>query len=115
MLLSLGFIVGAFWFLIYIVQGQLDYQLPEDENFMLYFDLNEDSSATKMSVFTYYSITTLSTVGLGDYHPRSNLDRIISTILMFSGVTVFSFIYTKLFDAFENFKVLLNPNMRVQN
>lgn len=38
----------------------------------------------------YYILTTLSTVGYGDYYPVSILEKIIGSILMFCGVTFFS-------------------------
>ena len=35
----------------------------------------------------YFSFTTMSTVGLGDYHPRSNFERsIIAPTLLFAAL-----------------------------
>jgi hypothetical protein len=43
-------------------------------------------------------LTTLTTVGFGDYYPVTNQDRIFASILMFCGVIAFSFMQGNLFD-----------------
>jgi hypothetical protein len=45
----------------------------------------------KALTMTYYTLTTLTTVGFGDYYPVTNQDRIFASILMFCGVIAFSF------------------------
>tara|TARA_B110000285_G_C14945962_1_gene524326 strand:- start:345 stop:602 length:258 start_codon:yes stop_codon:yes gene_type:complete len=49
---------------------------------------------------TYYAFTTLSTVGFGDLHPRSNEERLFILVVMFCGVSGFTLIKL-LFD--QNF------------
>ena len=45
-----------------------------------------------MLVAVYFSFTSLSTVGLGDYHPKSNPERACTAMLLLIGVAVFSYI-----------------------
>ena len=40
----------------------------------------------------YYSFTSLSTVGFGDYHPRSNAERLVTSMILLLGVSIFSYI-----------------------
>ena len=40
----------------------------------------------------YFAFTTLSTVGFGDYHPRSNAERLICAFILLIGVAIFSYI-----------------------
>jgi len=40
----------------------------------------------------YFFFTTLSTVGFGDLHPRSDAERILMAFLMLLGVAVFSYV-----------------------
>jgi len=40
----------------------------------------------------YFSFTTLSTVGFGDYHPTSSGERLVMVVVMLLGVMVFSYI-----------------------
>ena len=41
---------------------------------------------------TYYAFTTLSTVGFGDYHPRSDAERAVCAFILLVGVAIFSYI-----------------------
>lgn len=40
----------------------------------------------------YYAFTTLSTVGLGDYYPVSNFERLFGCVLLLGGVATQSYI-----------------------
>lgn len=42
--------------------------------------------AKKSIIMIYYSFTTFSTVGLGDYHPRSDLERLVIAPTLLFGV-----------------------------
>lgn len=43
-------------------------------------------------IVTYYAFTTLSTVGFGDFHPRSDSERALCAIILLVGVAIFSYI-----------------------
>ena len=43
-------------------------------------------------IATYFSFTSLSTVGFGDYHPISNYERLFTAMIILIGVAVFSYI-----------------------
>jgi hypothetical protein len=45
-----------------------------------------------MVTMMYNILTTLATVGLGDYHPKADEERILTAILFLSGTSLFSFI-----------------------
>ena len=50
-------------------------------------------SSSKITIaVTYFSVTSLSTVGLGDLHPRSNVERFLMAFFLLFGVSVFSYI-----------------------
>ena len=44
-----------------------------------------------MLVAFYFALTSLSTVGFGDYNPRSDFERIFVSMMLISGVAIFSF------------------------
>ena len=46
----------------------------------------------------YFAFTTLSTVGFGDMHPRSNSERLIMALIMLFGVALFGFVMGELGD-----------------
>ena len=40
----------------------------------------------------YFAFTSLSTVGFGDYYPVSDSERLFASLLLLSGVAMFSYI-----------------------
>ena len=40
----------------------------------------------------YFSFTSLSTVGFGDYNPRSDMERLFCALILLFGVAIFSYI-----------------------
>lgn len=40
----------------------------------------------------YYAFTTLSTVGFGDYHPKSPMEHVLVSLIFIFGVAIFSYI-----------------------
>jgi hypothetical protein len=46
----------------------------------------------------YWAITTLSTIGYGDFSPKSSLEKFIGSIVLLLGVAVFSIIMNNLMD-----------------
>ena len=47
-------------------------------------------------MLTYFAFTSLSTVGLGDYYPVSNLERLLGAFILLFGVSITSFIMDRL-------------------
>ena len=60
---------------------------------------------TQLIVSCYYALTTLSTVGYGDYFPISSLERIIAVIIMLGGVAFFSYIIGNFIEIISNTKM----------
>ena len=46
----------------------------------------------KLVICCYFSMTTLSTVGYGDFTPKTEVEKIIGIIIMIVGIAFFSFI-----------------------
>jgi len=42
-------------------------------------------------IVLYYAFTSLTTVGFGDYHPKSDYERIFIAIMLLFGVAIFSY------------------------
>ena len=45
----------------------------------------------RLVIVWYFAITTLSTVGFGDFYPISTEEKIVTAFIMLIGVSVFSF------------------------
>lgn len=47
-------------------------------------------------MLTYFLFTSLSTVGLGDFTPRSNSERLVGAFLLLFGVAITSYLVESL-------------------
>jgi hypothetical protein len=52
----------------------------------------------------YYSFTSLSTVGLGDFCPQSNAERIFSILILLLAVVIFLYIMSNFIDMIQSYK-----------
>ena len=80
--------------------GDDDRKNLENDHFMREFEMERDQISDKDSVikFMYYSFTTLTTVGFGDLHPRSNIERLFIAFVMLLGVAIFSLFMSDFID-----------------
>lgn len=62
------------------------------QTFFTYFDLINKDNQTINILVTYYAFTSLSTVGFGDFHPRSDIERVFCALMLLNGVAIFSYI-----------------------
>lgn len=53
--------------------------------------LDKDPMANQWAL-TYYAFTSLSTVGFGDFHPKSDAERVVCAFMLMGGVGIFSII-----------------------
>jgi hypothetical protein len=67
-----------------------------------YYD-EDDSDYTRIVLIFYFVLTTLSTVGYGDYHPISNVEMIITSLVMLGGVAFFSYIMSNFIEILSNY------------
>jgi len=79
-----------------------------DDVFMVYYDLVGKSTFENAVIYTYFAFTSLSTVGFGDYTPRSNAERFIGAFMLMFGVALFSYIM-------GNFIAILNNYSQYNN
>jgi hypothetical protein len=91
-----SYFTGIIWYIFcdltsLLMQGNVDpYDPIHPGNFFIGYELEEQSKDRITIILTYFSFTTLSTIGLGDYHPKSDYERIFCAIIMMTGVIVFS-------------------------
>ena len=74
---------------------------------MVYFGLVKDVEPfQRLITVTYFAFTSLSTVGFGDYHPRSDKERLLCAFILLFGVAIFSLImgaFTEILEEFQGF------------
>lgn len=64
--------------------------------------MDEMSITRKVIVSWYYSMTTLTTVGYGDFYPISNTEIFMAVCYMLCGVVFFSYIMSSVIEIINN-------------
>lgn len=86
---SASYLIGLMWYIVsdLDLNGLLLSHLTDTEksNFIYEYNLEVHSVYAVVIELSYYSFTTLSTVGLGDFHPKSNTERVFCSIFMLFG------------------------------
>jgi hypothetical protein len=92
MILLLSYFMGTIWF---IISKNTTYT-EDDFTFYNAYNLHENdkTNGEKLIIVLYFAFTTLSTVGFGDYVPKSELERTITAFILLIGVACFSYIMT---------------------
>ena len=98
----MSYFVGIGFYLLCKIQNEyfndaLSHNGQED--FITEYKLEDQTKVDLSVALTYFGITTLSTIGLGDYHPKSNFERLICCFIFMLGVTVFSAIFEIICEA----------------
>lgn len=57
----------------------------------------EDNKGSQMTIKTmYFALTSLSTVGFGDYYPITDFERLLTSFVLLIGVMLFSYVLSEL-------------------
>ena len=80
--------------------GCIDYE----ETYIFYNSLHKKSAAENTLIVAYFAFTSLSTVGFGDYHPRSDIERFVGAFILLFGVAIFSYIMGNFISILDQFK-----------
>jgi hypothetical protein len=114
-ILNSSYFLGLFWYILCGTQEDLttdddemiDHSLERNqEYFQNYFSLAELEPTEITIIVTYFAFTSLSTVGFGDYHPRSDFERACCSIILLFGVAIFSIImgnFSEILVSFNSF------------
>ena len=60
----------------------------------------------KLLIVMYFSFTSLSTVGFGDYNPKSDAERLLFVAILMFGVAIFSYIMGNFIEILEQMRKL---------
>ena len=103
--LLITYFVGCLWYFLSSSLNNAEDVLNRstfNTNFNL--DLNTTTDVTRLVVSCYFVLTTLSTVGYGDFYPISNIEWLVSVLIMLCGVAFFSYIMNSFIDILQNYE-----------
>ena len=102
LLLCGSYFLGMLWYIFCSLSNWEE--SPVSDHFIPYFGLDEKPNLDVAIACTYYVFTSLSTVGLGDYYPRSNQERFVCAFILLFGVMITSYIVDSLKGLITKFK-----------
>ena len=113
-ILILSYFLGTLWLLIskMLTKNKDD---PDEMTFYNQYSMREKTNFTQLTIVVYFAFTTLSTVGFGDYHPKGEIERIITTFILLCGVACFSYIMGQFIEILMNFQQVTADNEDSEN
>lgn len=66
-------------------------------------DSENVTNTDRLIISCYFALTTLSTVGYGDYSPKSLVEMLIGIVVMLAGVAFFSYIMGSFIEIISNY------------
>ena len=66
------------------------------------WDIKDKSSFEQVIIATYFALTSLSTVGLGDFYPISDTERLLGSFILLGGVLMMSYVLSSLRFMIQN-------------
>lgn len=98
------YFTGCLWYIfVNIIQEQYNNEKEKMQFFNHYFNIDEDDLSLKVIKSCYFMLTTLSTVGYGDFYPVNMIERSVSFPIMLAGVAFFSYIMGHFIDIISNY------------
>ena len=86
-----------------------DKSLPQEEHFTTFYSFYNDDEGEfrrteyeQMIILMYFSFTSLTTVGFGDFNPRSNVERLFISFGLLFGVAIFSYIMGQFIEIIQD-------------
>ena len=127
-ILNMSYLFGMFWYIMVFFVSDIggfgnrcgfDEPNMNNDTFLCYYGLNqtEKSEGFLIATLTYFAFTSLSTVGFGDYAPRSDLERAFGAFMLLSGVAIFSIImgqFIAILNSYSQFNEENNDGDRLQ-
>ena len=110
-ILSLSYFLGTLW---YIFSKRIT-NSPDDYTFYNYYGLYNNSDSENLIIVVYFAFTTLSTVGFGDYCPKSEAERVITCFILLIGVACLSYIMGQFIEILTNFQTVTADNEDSEN
>ena len=110
---NVAYFFGVIWFVFADITWDVIEPIYEDltpdhnlDYFMNYYKLEENSQMRNTVISCYFAFTTLSTVGFGDFHPESNIEKWVGTVVLLLGVAMFSFLLGQFIEILEKYQAL---------
>ena len=99
-----SYFIGIFFYIwCDLTDNHEDNGYGTGENFIETFKLYKHDAYSKTLIITYFAFTSLSTVGFGDFNPRSDYERVLIAMILMFGVAIFSYVMGNFLEILNKF------------
>ena len=109
LIIFICFYVGIAIYIAFQISGVISDDCYEVNCFIKDNDFDHRTTTDKIIVMAYFSFTTLSTVGFGDYSAESSGERLIMIVVMVLGVMCFSYVMGLFTEIVNTFMQINHP------
>jgi hypothetical protein len=94
------------------ILAELESLNPSDEHdpWVKYFEVGGNHNSENNIICLYFALTTLSTVGFGDYYPSTNYEACFMIVIFVGGVSIFSIFQSDLQEKWFIYETLTSEN-----
>ena len=78
----------------------------QQEFFIDYYNIDSYDQQYVAIIAYYFALTSFSTVGFGDYNPRSNFERLFVSFMLVTGVAIFSFFMGVFIEILQGYEAI---------
>ena len=109
-ILGISYFIGIIFYIFADLTNDIKLETPLGfdsdyyQNFIDYYSINNHNSFEKGLIMIYYAFTSLSTVGFGDYVPRSDSERLFISMVLLFGVLTFSYVMGNFIQIIDSLK-----------
>ena len=87
-----SYFLGICFYIFCDITRNFDSVIKSKDDFITKFEFDKKTHIQIAIAVTYFAFTSLSTVGFGDLHPRSDCERLITAFILLFGVAIFSYV-----------------------
>ena len=115
-ILNITYLTAVIWLVLCELLLDFKYNISDDEESFAHYAANHEdtfinqygtmSNTPKENIIIaiYFAFTSLSTVGFGDFNPKSNIERFICAFILLFGVAIFSYVMGNFIEILDQFK-----------
>jgi hypothetical protein len=112
MVLLLSYFVGIFSYIIFILELDFPdfFESTTGKYFFIEYGFDKLSDIQRCITMTYFAVTTLTTVGFGDFYPVNDTERILWIFVLLGGGMTFSFIMGSFLEVLYGYRLVVAEN-----
>jgi len=106
LIILVSYFLGIVFYIICDITRGFESVEASGDDFITKFGFLEQTNLEKAIRVTYFAFTSLSTVGFGDLHPRSDYERLLTAFILLFGVAIFSYVMGNFIEILDQSKTI---------